>query len=64
VLEQRIRSLLDEEIGVLRERIARAVADVAGVLPARHAQTLRHEHGRWAGAEEWRLINAADPCGT
>jgi hypothetical protein len=64
VLEQRIGALLSGEIEVLRERLARAVADVAGVLPARHAQTLRAEHGRWAGAGEWRLINAADPCGT
>jgi hypothetical protein len=64
VLEQGLRTLLDGQIGALRERMARAVADVAGVLPERHAQTLRHEHGRWAGAEEWRLINAADPCGT
>lgn len=64
VLEQRVRALLDEEIEVLRERMAETVTDVAGVLPARHAQTLRHEHGRWAGAREWLLINAADSCGT
>jgi hypothetical protein len=64
VLEQRLRTLLDGEIEALRERMARAVADVAGVLPQRHAQKLRHEHGRWAGSAEWRLINAADPCGT
>ncbi|MEV6424731.1 radical SAM protein [Streptomyces sp. NPDC051662] len=64
VLEERIRALLDIEIAGLRERMARTVFDVAGVLPARHAATLRHEHGRWARNEEWSLINAADPCGT
>jgi hypothetical protein len=64
VLEQRIRALLDGENEELRERMARTVTDVAGVLPTRHAETLRREHGRWAAAEHWRLINAADPCGT
>jgi hypothetical protein len=64
VLEQRMRTLLDGEIEALRSRMAATVADVAGVLPARHARTLRHEHGRWSGARRWRLINAADPCGT
>jgi radical SAM superfamily enzyme YgiQ (UPF0313 family) len=64
VLEQRIRGLLDAEVEELRERMAKTVADVAGGLPSRHAQTLLHEHGRWAGRREWRLINAADPCGT
>lgn len=64
VLEQRIGTTLDGEIGVLRERMAESVTDVAGVLSGRHAQMLRHEHDRWAGAGEWRLINAADPCGT
>ncbi|ORT61999.1 radical SAM protein [Streptomyces sp. CB03238] len=64
VLEARIRALLDEEIEGLRERMAATVADVARTLPAQHAATLEHEHGRWAGSKEWRLINAADPCGT
>jgi radical SAM superfamily enzyme YgiQ (UPF0313 family) len=64
VLEERTRALLDTEIAGLRERMARTVFDVAGVLPERHAATLRHEHGRWARNEEWSLINAADPCGT
>ncbi|MEC3995130.1 radical SAM protein [Actinacidiphila sp. DG2A-62] len=63
-LERRIRALLDQEVEELRERMAKTVADVAGGLPERHAQTLRHEHGRWERAEEWRSINAADPCGT
>jgi hypothetical protein len=64
VLERRIRVLLDREIEALRERMATTVTAVARVLPSRHAQTLEHEHARWAGAGEWRLINAADPCGT
>jgi hypothetical protein len=64
VLQQSIRAQLDGEFTVLRERMAQTVAELAGRLPARHAQTLRHEHGRWATGDEWQLINAADPCGT
>jgi hypothetical protein len=63
-LELRIGRLLDGEVEELRERMAKTVADLAGALPARHAETLLREHGRWAGARGWRLINAADPCGT
>ncbi|MDX3224556.1 hypothetical protein [Streptomyces sp. ME19-01-6] len=63
-LDMRIRSLLDEEIEGLRDRMAKTVTDVARILPSQHAATLEHEHGRWARNGEWRLINAADPCGT
>ena len=64
LLERKIRTLVDTEIEGLRERMARTVSEVSRTLPERHAGTLRHEHGRWAGNAEWRLINAADPCGT
>lgn len=64
VLEQRIRALLDGEIEGLRERMEWTVADVTRGLPSKHADTLRREHGRWAANDAWRLINAADPCGT
>ncbi|MFE2024317.1 radical SAM protein [Streptomyces hygroscopicus] len=64
LLEDRIRGLLDAEIEGLRERMARTVSEVARVLPPQHAITLGNEHSRWAHNDEWRLINAADPCGT
>ncbi|MGW3163298.1 B12-binding domain-containing radical SAM protein [Streptomyces sp. NPDC001142] len=64
VLDKTIRALLDSEVEGLRERMAKTVSDVCGVLPQRHAATLRYEHDRWAGTDEWCLINAADPCGT
>jgi hypothetical protein len=64
VLEGRIRALLDGEIEALRESMAKTVTDVTRVLPSQHVATLEHEHGRWARNDEWRLINAADPCGT
>lgn len=64
VLERALGRLLDGEIQALRERMAATVAEVVEVLPERHAQTLLREHGRWTDAGKWRLINAADPCGT
>ncbi|UWE10851.1 B12-binding domain-containing radical SAM protein [Actinacidiphila bryophytorum] len=64
VLEQRIRTLLDEEFGVLGDRMAKAVTDVAGVLPADSARVLASEHLRWSQTRQWRSINASDPCGT
>ncbi|MFI0742772.1 B12-binding domain-containing radical SAM protein [Streptomyces sp. NPDC021100] len=64
VLEQRIRTLLDAEVESLRERMAKTVFDVTRLLPPPHAETLRLEHRRWDLQDQWRLINAADPCGT
>lgn len=63
-LEARLRALLDTEIKGLRERMAATVTDVSSILPAKHAATLTNEYGRWERSTEWRLINAADPCGT
>ncbi|MDT0307296.1 radical SAM protein [Streptomyces sp. DSM 44917] len=63
-LSQRVRAVLETQIDRLRERMAAALPQVAGVLGAEHARTLRREHRRWETATGWRLINAADPCGT
>ncbi|WP_328915483.1 MULTISPECIES: B12-binding domain-containing radical SAM protein [unclassified Streptomyces] len=63
-LSQHIEAILTAEIDRLRGRMADTVSDVAGVLVSDHARMLVREHSRWESATGWRLINAADPCGT
>ncbi|WP_202948311.1 MULTISPECIES: B12-binding domain-containing radical SAM protein [Streptomyces] len=63
-LGERMRGVLDSEIEAQRDRMATTVRGVSGVLSAEHARMLEREHGRWAKARDWQLINAADPCGT
>jgi hypothetical protein len=63
-LDNRIRTALEIRVGVLRGRMDDALREVAATLPARHVATLHHEYQRWESADGWRLINAADPCGT
>jgi len=48
----------------LRTALGAAVATVSDTLPGQHRDLLRREHTRWANSTTWRLINAADPCGT
>ncbi|MGA5817995.1 B12-binding domain-containing radical SAM protein [Kitasatospora sp. NPDC094028] len=63
-LGAQLRRMLDTELAALTERMAGVVVEVSRALPADHWQVLAREHGRWAEAGEWRLINAAAPCGT
>jgi hypothetical protein len=63
-MSERLRKALDGEIAALRERVAPEMRALASVLPPRRAEILREQHERWAAEEGWRLINAADPCGT
>ncbi|MCX5402284.1 radical SAM protein [Streptomyces sp. NBC_00102] len=63
-LSTRLRGLLDVEIGGLRERMADVTGEVTRALPREHAQVLEYEHRRWQQADDWRSINASDPCGT
>ncbi|GAA4239775.1 hypothetical protein GCM10022254_61490 [Actinomadura meridiana] len=41
-----------------------AVTDLAHALPPVEAGVLLAEHARWSSTDTWRLINAADSCGT
>ncbi|HUY47292.1 MAG TPA: radical SAM protein [Streptosporangiaceae bacterium] len=59
-----IGALLDARVQVLRARMGEALPPATAVLPASHARMLDREYGRWDAATGWRLINAADPCGT
>jgi hypothetical protein len=59
-----IGALLDAQIQVLRSRMNDTVRQVAAALPVQHARMLHGEYQRWDAVTGWRLINAADPCGT
>jgi radical SAM superfamily enzyme YgiQ (UPF0313 family) len=63
-LSARIGTLLEMQIDLLRARMEPAVQEAATSLPAEHAMVLYREYERWQSASGWRLINAADPCGT
>ncbi|GLZ14899.1 hypothetical protein Acsp04_51340 [Actinomadura sp. NBRC 104425] len=63
-LSGHIRDLLEKGIDLLRGRMDETVAQVAGALEAAHSRLLRREYDCWEAATGWRLINAADPCGT
>jgi hypothetical protein len=63
-LSARIGTLLEMQIDLLRARMEHAVQEAATSLPAEHARVLHREYERWQSAGGWRLINAADPCGT
>lgn len=63
-LDSEVRATLDAGFGVLRGEMTQVVADVSAVLPADHREMLTEQYSRWVESTEWRLINAADPCGT
>jgi hypothetical protein len=63
-LSAQLGVLLDEQMHILCVRMENALREVATSLPAGHVAMLYHEHERWKSAAGWRLINAADPCGT
>lgn len=63
-LSARIGTLLDAQIQVLRARMNDTVRQVATALPEQHVRMLHKEYQRWDAATGWRLINAADLCGT
>jgi hypothetical protein len=63
-LSARIGIMLDAQIQELRARIDGTVQQVVASLPAHHVRTLHTQYQRWVEAAGWRLINAADSCGT
>jgi radical SAM superfamily enzyme YgiQ (UPF0313 family) len=60
----RIAAMLDSELGLLQICMETALRDAMRQLPAAYADALYREHQRWGSGTGWRLINAADPCGT
>jgi hypothetical protein len=63
-LQTRIGDMMQSELEALVARMSPVVDEVTGLVPGEQARLLHHEHDRWATNQKWRLINAADPCGT
>ncbi|MGH3625070.1 MAG: hypothetical protein ACRDQ5_25335, partial [Sciscionella sp.] len=63
-LEVRCAELAETRIQRLHADVEHALGDVRDVLPRDHRERLHDQHQQWAAAGTWRLINAADPCGT
>lgn len=63
-LDEACTELADTLITRLHAPVDDAVTDLARRLPPAEAGVLRAEYARWNDADTWRLINAADPCGT
>jgi len=63
-LDAILTALMNTQLSQLRTRMATAVNDLGPVLHRKDAELLFGEHTRWATADSWKLINAADPCGT
>ncbi|MFJ8442789.1 B12-binding domain-containing radical SAM protein [Kitasatospora griseola] len=59
-----ISALLNAEFDRLRESVDEQIGTLTAALPARHADRLTEQYGRWRSSAGWKLINAADPCGT
>ncbi len=57
-------ALAESLLGALRGELAAAIAAIEPNLAPDHRDLIRHEQHRWASVDTWRLINAADPCGT
>jgi hypothetical protein len=56
--------MADTEFVRLQNRMAPVVTKVYRALPREPAGLLRQELRQWSASDGWRLINAADPCGT
>ena len=63
-LSARIGAALDVRLSMLHVTLDAALRDAVPHLPSEHVGTLYREHQRWQSATGWRLINAADLCGT
>ncbi|WP_433358789.1 hypothetical protein [Streptosporangium sp. CA-115845] len=62
--EQALRALMDEQLSRLQSALAAPVGQALPLLSPGNAELLRTEHRRWLAGAGWRLINAADACGT
>jgi hypothetical protein len=58
------QTLAGHLLAELRAELDTALTAVRDTLPSEQGDLLRGEHIRWAKNTSWRLINAADPCGT
>lgn len=63
-LDAELRRLAEYRLTALRADLDADLAATGEALRGRHRSLLHNEHDRWAATTSWRLINAADPCGT
>jgi hypothetical protein len=63
-LDAECTGLADALLESVRGELGAAIPAVEPCLAHDHRDLVRHEHNRWAAIDTWRLINAADPCGT
>ena len=62
--EHQLRAVMDAQVTALDSRMAGTVEALLPHLTSDSAAVLRHELHRWQHTEGWRLINAAEACGT
>jgi hypothetical protein len=63
-LDTTLVALMNAQNTRLRTRMETAIGELGQALRREDAALLHREYDRWAGAQSWTLINAADPCGT
>jgi hypothetical protein len=63
-LDRALLTVMDCELEGLVDRVDDVIAAILPGLPDHLAAVLRHEHGRWKTPQPWRMINAADTCGS
>ncbi|SMD27429.1 B12-binding domain-containing radical SAM protein [Kibdelosporangium aridum] len=63
-LDEACRAIADTLIAGLSVDLDTAITAAASSLSDEHRNLVRREHHRWSSTTGWRLINAADPCGT
>lgn len=63
-LDHHCYDLAHSLITEVKAQLEPAVAALQRTMPAGHRATVRREYMRWTKLSAWRLINAADPCGT
>lgn len=63
-LDAELRRLAEHQLTALRADLDASLTATGQALTGRYRALLRREHNRWTATTSWRLINAADPCGT
>jgi Radical SAM superfamily len=63
-LDSQCARLANRGIESLQTELAPGIAAAQRVLPDDQRAVLQREYIRWVNTDTWRLINAADPCGT
>lgn len=64
LLEDAFLQIMSEELAHLAQPISDAITATMRELSDEAASLLMREHQRWEQVAGWKLINAADTCGT